>query len=104
MYRSQEILQIFYKKNLSKDIIKYILHLEREKIYVDCVYQMILNSYIFFKYQKDKIFYIDIKNRFLNEIQEINGDTEYLKKYCKKLYHIRKENKISAHYINSLRF
>ena len=34
MYRSQEILQIFYKKNLSKDIINYILHLEREKIYV----------------------------------------------------------------------
>ena len=104
MNRSQEIIQIFYKKNLSKDIIKYILEIEREKVYVECVYQMILNSYLFFKYQKDKIFYIDIKNRFINEIQEINGDTEYLKKYCKKLYHIRKENKISALYINSLRF
>ena len=104
MYRSQEILQILSTKNLPKEISKYILHLEREKIYVESVYQMILNSYIFTKYQKDKIFYIDIKNRFLNEIQEINGDTQYLKKYCKKLYHIRKENKISAVYINSLRF
>jgi len=104
MYRSQEILQIFYKKNLSKDIIQYILQLEREKIYIDCIHQMIFNSYLFFKYQKDKIFYIDIKNSFLNEIHEINGDTQYLKKYCKKLYKINQENKISALYINSLRF
>lgn len=104
MYRSQEILQIFYKKNLSKDIIQYILQLERKIIFVECIHQMIFNSYTFFKYQKEKIFYIDNKHKFINEIKEINGDTNYLKKYCKKLYHIRKESKISALYVNSLRF
>jgi len=104
MYRSQEILQIFYKKNLSKDIIQYILQLEREKIFDECIHQMIFNSYLFSRYQKEKIFYIDNKHRFINEIKEINGDTDYLKKYCKKLYYINKENKISSIYVNSLRF
>ena len=104
MYRSQEILQIFYKKNLSKDIIQYILQLERSIIFKECIYQMIFNSYLFSKYQKEKIFYIDNKYKFINEILEINGDTDYLKKYCKKLYHIRKESKISALYVNSLRY
>ena len=104
MYRSQEILQIFYKKNLSKDIIQYILQLERSIIFKECIYQMIFNSYLFFKYQKEKIFYIDNKYKFINEIKEINGDTDYLKKYCKKLYHIRKESRISALYVNSLRY
>lgn len=104
MYRSQEILQIFYKKNLTKDIIQCILNLERKIIFVECVHQMIFNSYLFSRYQKEKIFYIDNKLSFLNEIKEINGDTDYLKKYCKKLYYIRKENKISSIYVNSLRY
>lgn len=104
MYRSQEILQIFYKKNLSKDIISYILYLERSITFQECIRQMIFNSYLFSKYQKGKIFYIDNKYKFINEIREINGDTNYLKKYCKKLYHIRKESRISALYVNSFRF
>ena len=104
MYRSQEILQIFYKKNLSKDIIQYILQLERSITFQECIRQMIFNSYLFSRYQKEKIFYIDNKYKFINEIKEINGDTDYLKKYCKKLYHIRKESRISALYVNSLRF
>lgn len=104
MYRSQEILQIFYKKNLSKDIIQYILQFERKIIFVECIHQMIFNSYLFSRYQKEKIFYIDNKHRFINEIKEINGNTDYLKKYCKKLNHNRKENKICSLYLNSLRF
>jgi len=104
MFRSQEILQIFYKKNLSNDIIQYILQLERKITFQECIHQMIFNSYLFSRYQKEKIFYIDIKHRFINEIREINGDTDYLKKYCKKLHHNRKENKICSLYLNSLRF
>jgi len=104
MYRSQEILQIFYKKNLSKDIIQYILHLEREKIFDECIYQMIYNSYLFHSEKSKRFFYLQNKKSFLNEIKEINGDTDYLKKYCKKLYYINKENKISSIYVNSLRF
>ena len=104
MYRSQEILQIFYKKNLSKDIIQYILKLEREKIFDECIYQMIYNAYLFHSEKSKRFFYLQNKKYFLNEIKEINGDTDYLKKYCKKLYHINKENKISSIYVNSLRF
>jgi len=104
MYRSQEILQILYKKNLSKDIIQYILQFERKIIFQECIHQMIFNSYLFSRYQKEKIFYIDNKHRFINEIKEINGNTDYLKKYCKKLNHINKERKISMFYVNSLRF
>ena len=104
MYRSQEILQILYKKNLSKDIIQYILQFERKIIFKECIHQMIFNSYIFSRYQKEKIFYIDNKHRFINEIKEINGNTDYLKKYCKKLNHIRKENKIFSLYLNNLRY
>ena len=104
MFRSQEILQIFYKKNLSKDIIQYILELERKHTFRECIFQMIYNSYLFHSERSKRFFYLHNKINFLNEIKEINGDTDYLKKYCKKLYYIRKENKISSIYVNSLRF
>ena len=104
MYRSQEILQIFYKKNLSKDIIQYILQLERSISFQECIFQMIYNAYLFHSEKSKRFFYLQNKQSFLNEIKEINGDTQYLNKYCKKLYYIRKENKISSIYVNSLRF
>ncbi len=104
MNRSQEIIQIFYKKNLSKDIIKYILEIEREKIYVECVYQMILNSYLFFKYQKEKIFYIDNKTKFLDEIKYIKGNFLILNEYKEKIKQIKNKNKLELLYINNLRF
>jgi hypothetical protein len=104
MYRSQEILQIFYKKNLSKDIIQYILQLERSITFQECIFQMIYNSYLFHSEKSKRFFYLQNKKSFLNEIKEINGNTDYLKKYCKKLYHINKENKISSIYVNSLRY
>ena len=104
MYRSQEILQIFYKKNLSKDIIQYIIYLERRITFQECIFQMIYNAYLFHSEKSKRFFYLQNKNLFLNEIKEIDGNTDYLKKYCKKLYKINKENKISALYINSIRF
>ena len=61
MYRSQEILQIFYKKNLSKDIIQYILHLERENTFQDTIYQMIYNSYLFHSEKSKRFFYLQNK-------------------------------------------
>lgn len=104
MYRSQEILQIFYKKNISTEICKYILELERRIIFQECIFQMIYHSYLFHSEKSKRFFYSQNKNLFLNEIHEINGNTDYLKKYCKKLYHINKESKISMLYVNSLRF
>ena len=104
MYRSQEILQLFYKKNLSKDIIQYILQLERRITFQECIFQMIYNAYLFHSEKSKRFFYSQNKNLFLNEIKEINGNTNYLKKYCKKLYHINKESKTSMLYVNSLRY
>ena len=104
MNRSQEIIQIFSQFNLPSDITKYILHTERDILYKKTLYQWIKNSEIFHIIQKQKFFYEDIKNTFLNEIHEINGNMIYLKKYKCKLYKIRQENKISMLYINSLRF
>ena len=104
MYRSQEILQIFYKKNLSKDIIQYIIYLERRITFQECIFQMIYNAYLFHSEKSKRFFYLQNKQSFLNEIKEIDGNTDYLKKYCKKLYKINQENKISALYINSIRF
>ena len=104
MYRSQEIIQIFTKKDLSKDIIEYILRLEREITFQEHIFQMIYHSYLFYTEKSKRFFYVQNKQSFLNEIREIGGNTEYLKKYCKKLYMIRKENKISSIYVNSLRY
>ena len=104
MNRSQEIIQIFSQFNLPKDIIKNILYVERNILYKKTLHQWIKMSEIFYNHQKQKFFYEDIKNTFLKEIHEINGNMLYLKEYKCKLYKIRQENKISILYINSLRF
>ena len=104
MNRSQEIIQIFSQFYLPHDITKYILCIEREFLYKKTLYQWIKITEIFHNTQKQKFFYEDIKNTFLNEIHEINGNMIYLKKYKCKLYKIKQENKISMLYINSLRF
>ena len=104
MYRSQEIVKIFSQIYLPRDIIIYILHTERDILYKKTLYQWIKMSEIFHKHQKQKIFYEDIQNTFLKEIQEINGNMIYLKKYKCKLYKIKQENKICSLYLNSLRF
>ena len=104
MYRSQEIIQIFATNDLPKDIIEYILKLEREITFQEHIFQMIYHSYLFHTEKSKNFFYKQNKQSFLNEILDINGDTEYLKKYCKKLYLIRKENQLCSLYVNSLRF
>jgi len=104
MYRSQEIIKLFIQKNLPQDIIYYILHLERKLIFQRQIFQWIYFSELFYNEMSKKFFYNDLKHTFINEIKEINGNTNYLKKYCKKLYHINKESKISMLYVNSLRF
>ena len=104
MYRSQEIIQLFSQIYIPQDITKYILNIERNLLYKKSIHQWIRSSKLFHKTQKQKFFYEEIKNTFLNEIKEINGNMIYLKKYKCKLYKIKCENKISTLYINSLRF
>lgn len=104
MFRSQEILQIFYKKKLSKDIIKYILELERKHTFQECIFQMIYNSFLFYSEKSKRFFYENNKIIFLNEIKEINGNTDYLKKYCKKINKLKIQNYNYSLYLNSLRY
>ena len=104
MYRSDEIIQLFSKKEIPKDIIQYILQIER---YLTCKYnikQWILFSKIFHNHQKKKFFYEDIKSSFLNEIQEINGNFVSLKIYKSKIYKIKYGNEMYSLYLNSLRY
>jgi len=104
MYRSDEIIQLFSIKNLPKDVIQYILQIER---YLTCKYnieQWIRFSKIFHNHQKKKFFYEDIKSSFLNEIHEINGSFVSLKRYKSNIYKIKYDNKIYSLYLNSLRY
>jgi len=104
MYRSQEIIQIFSQVYLPKDIIQYILNIERNLIYKKSIYQWIRLSKLFHSELSKRFFHEDLTQIFLNEIREINGNTEYLQKYKLKLYKINQENKICSIYLNSLRF
>lgn len=104
MYRSDEIIQLFSNKHLPKDVIQYILKIER---YLTCKYnikQWIRFSKIFHNHQKKKFFYEDIKSSFLNEIHEINGSVVSLKRYKSKIYKIKYDNKMYSLYLNSLRY
>ncbi len=104
MYRSDEIIQLFSNKHLPKDVIQYILKIER---YLTCKYnikQWILFSKIFHNHQKIKLFYEDIKYSFLNEIQEINGNFVKLKRYKSNIHVIKYNNEMFSQHLNSLRY
>lgn len=104
MYRSQEIIKLFIQKNLPQDIIYYILHLERKLIFQRQIFQWIYFSELFYNEMSRKFFYNDIKNNFLNEIKEINGNMNYLKQYKLKIWNLKIKNKNDALYLNSLRY
>jgi len=104
MYRSNEIIKFFSEKNLPKDIIQYILQIERYLIYKYNIKQWIRFSKIFHNHQKKKFFYEVIKSSFLNEIQEINGNFVSLKIYKSKIYKIKYGNEMYSLYLNSLRY
>ena len=104
MYRSNEIIKFFSEKNLPKDIIQYILQIERYLIYKYNIKQWIRFSKIFHNHQKKKFFYEDIKSSFLNEIHEINGNFVSLKQYKSKIYKIKYDNKMYSLHLNSLRY
>ena len=104
MYRSDEIIQLLSKKELPYDIIQYILKFERYLTFDYNIGEWMLFSKIFHSHQKNKIFYEDIKYSFLNEIKNINGNFDNLRKYKSILYKIKKENQNTLLYLNSLRY
>ena len=73
-------MKLFYQKSLPQDIIKYILQIERNLLYKKSIHQWIKSSKLFHEItqkQKNckKLYHIEkIKNTFLNEIKEINGN------------------------------
>lgn len=104
MYRSTEIIKILSKKNIPEEIIKNILCYERKLLFNKSVYQWLSISYQFHTERMKLLFYLDIKNNFLNEIKDINGSFDYLKQYKSILYDIKLKNKNDAFYLNSLRY
>ena len=81
MHRSTEIINIFEKKNIPEEITKIILSYERILLFNNSVYQWISISDQFHTERMIHFFYLDIKEQFLKEINNINGDFDYLKKY-----------------------
>ena len=73
MYRSSEIIQLFYYMNLPKEITKHILRIER-----DILFHKSLNEWIYLdsesrKYKFKRFFYDENHHLFINEIFDING-------------------------------
>jgi hypothetical protein len=102
MYRSNEILQIF--SFLPTDIINYILSIERKILFKRQIVQWNYLSYLFHTELSRNLFSNDLKNIFICEIKDINGNFENLKQYKLKLWNIKVRNKNDALYLNSLRY
>ena len=104
MYRSDEIIQLFYDLNLPKEITKYILILERQNLF-----NKSLNEWIYFsnKAKKNKFerLFCDINNDyFLNEIKKIRGDFKILKDHLINIHNNNIQNQIDKRYLNSIRY
>ena len=104
MYRSQEILQIFNEYNLPEEIIKYILNLERQLLFENSIYEWLHFSHLT-KFEKCKrFFYEDFNDIFLQEIQDIGGNTLTLQRYKLRLWDIKRKNLEYGASLNSVRY
>ena len=104
MYRSQEILQIFNELNIPEPISKYILEYERKLLFKESLYNAMYLSQIAKRVKFKRFFYEENNILFLQEIRDINGNIENLKKYKLKLWNIQKKNQYYAIYLKSLRY
>ena len=104
MYRSSEIIKIFNEWNLTEDITKYILEIERQILFQESIFNWLCFSRIAKREKFKRFFYEENNILFLQEIKEINGDFNELKKYKLKLWNIHKNNQSYSIYLNSLRY
>ena len=104
MYRSQEILLIFNELNIPEPISKYILEYERKLLFNESLYNWMYLSQIAKRVKFKRFFYEENNILFLQEIKDINGDFNNLKKYKLKLWNIQKKNQYYAIYLKSLRY
>tara|TARA_Y100001970_G_C14215007_1_gene849127 strand:+ start:949 stop:1263 length:315 start_codon:yes stop_codon:yes gene_type:complete len=104
MYRSSEIIKIFNELNLNEYISKYILEIERKLLLKESLYDWIYLSVIVKRAKFKRFFYEDNNLLFLQEINDIQGNFNNLKKYKQRLWAIHKKNKSYSFYLNSLRY
>ena len=104
MYRSQEILQIFNELNIPEPISKYILEYERKLLFNESLHNLTYLSQIAKRVKFKRFFYEENNILFLQEIRDINGNIENLKKYKLKLWNIQKKNQYYSIYLKSLRY
>lgn len=104
MYRSQEILLIFNELNIPEPISKYILGYERKLLFNESLHNWMYLSQIAKRVKFKRFFYEENNILFLQEIRDINGNIENLKKYKLKLWNIQKKNQYYAIYLKSLRY
>ena len=104
MYRSQEILLIFNELNIPEPISKYILEYERKLLFNESLYNAMYLSQIAKRVKFKRFFYEENNILFLQEIRDINGNIDNLKKYKLKLWNIQKKNQYYAIYLKSLRY
>ena len=104
MYRSQEILIIFNELNIPEPISKYILEYERKLLFNESLHNWTYLSQIAKRVKFKRFFYEENNILFLQEIRDINGNIENLKKYKLKLWNIQKKNQYYSIYLKSLRY
>jgi hypothetical protein len=104
MYRSQEIIQILNEYNLPYEISKYILEIERKINFKNSLYDWMHFSFEAREAKVRRFFYEENNDFFLNEIKDIQGDFNLLKKQKLKLWHVKRKMNSEALLINSMRF
>ena len=104
MYRSQEVLLIFNELNLPEYLSKYILEYERKLSFNESLHNWMYLSQTAKRAKFKRFFHEENNILFLQEIRDINGNIDNLKKYKLKLWNIQKKNQYYAIYLKSLRY
>ena len=104
MYRSDEIIQLFSRRNIPIEITRLILQKERDILFKQSLYNMIHLSIGAKKYKCKRLFYEENHHLFIDEIKEINGCFHNLKKYKQTLRDIIFKNNQWANNLYQLKY
>jgi hypothetical protein len=101
MNRSIAIRELFLDNGLPEDIIKYILECERKISFKEQIYEWTHLPMIVKTEKCKRFFYEDYNDRFLMEIQDVQGRFDVLKENLEIVKIIKRNN---HSYGNSLRY